>query len=167
MRDELCGLSSSIKEFSGRIKRISWITRTFINSETDGDPSNIKFNKRYDLWDKSVANYVFSGPFNSNGGNDFTDKLDSLVILLDDLVDEANIYIENNPGLRCAFDRPPSDLDIFHSCAILLIKRGCSLNHLRIIAEMVYKIVTGVPPKDYWGRRQEEDARRRLKHTPQ
>ncbi len=167
MRNELLGMSLALKEFVGRMKKLSWTTRSYIISMCDVDPSIPSNRKRMDLWDEAEADDMFCVPWDNNGNSISVNKLDCLVDLLGDLVYESDKYVKKYPGMQSVFEKPPADLDIFYSCASLLVYRGRNLDYLRNIAELVYEQATGTPPAGYWGKRQEEQARRRIKHTPQ
>jgi len=159
LKMELKELAVSMREVAGRIRTVSWEVREFIFDKTDGDPNIPKSMRRIELWEQAEGSDAFDVT-RKDGSTALTDKLECLAILLDDLGLEAKEYSTKHPGLKRVFQEPPADLDLFRSCAQLLLRRGRNLAHLRTIASMVFQSITGEHPTDTWGERQEKEARR-------
>jgi hypothetical protein len=164
---ELEGLAISMREVVGRLRTISWETREFVFDKVDGDPNEPKSLRRIELWEQAEGDDAFGllCAEDGSGRTALTLKLETLATLLDDLRLEAKDYSINHPGLKRVFQDPPVDLDLFEACARLLLRRGRNLAHLRTIASMVFRSITGEYPTATWGERQEKEARR-LSDTP-
>ena len=136
----------------------------------DYDMASEECRYQMDLWDEANAGEALDSPFLADVGREppaLPSRLECMAKMLDSMGSEAGKITDENPGTKKVFEGPPIDLEIFDSCAKVLIKRGKTLKHLRPISEAIYSFVTGNLPSDYWAKRQEDEARRKHETHPQ
>jgi hypothetical protein len=167
LKAELEELGASMREVAGRIRTLSPTARHFIAMMPDYDMASEECRYQMDLWEEFNASEAFQSPFLGDDERpNLAQRLDGMAKMLNSMAGEAGRIAEEKPGTRQVFEGPPVDLKLFDSCAKVLVARNRSLKNLRPIAEALYLFVTGDRPVAYWGKRQEEEARRKYGTHP-
>ena len=154
---ELQDLSRSMGEVAGRLRTLSasarwWVEITPAMDEGNPNPDDVR--EEYKQWVACDAGEAFSS-------NKLAERLQVMAALAFRSSEEAAEVAKTEPGSKSLIKITKTDLELFRSCARLLMIRGKSLNHLRDIASAMYRHVTKTKPTPHWAKRQEDQARMR------
>lgn len=167
LKTEFEELGASMREVAGRLRMLSDTAKYFISMMPDYDMASDECRHQMDLWEEFDASEAFRSPFLGDETQPkLASRLDGMAKMLDSMASEAKRIAEKNPGARHVFNPHPVDLELFHRCSKVLVKRGKTLKYLRPIAEALYTFATGEVPAAYWGKRQEDEARKKFETYP-